>query len=109
MKVPDEFFNGGDLSDYEKEVIEKKMLENAFENSYRIITKRITFDDLIKDLSEGTITAALTAHDPDQDPPKIILENMISHFSSEEYEEYEKCVELKKELNRLYPETNDNK
>jgi hypothetical protein len=108
MELPDDFFENSDyndLSDHEKDMVEKKIIEDAFENSYRVITKKTTFDDLMDSVSTGNLSSALMAHNPEENPKKEILENMILHFSSEEYEEYDKCVELKSELNRLYPET----
>jgi len=106
--MADDFFEGTeyeDLSDHEKEMVEQKIIADAFENSYRVITKKTTFEDLLDEMATGQISAALMAHNPDENPKLEILENMILHFSSPEYEEYEKCVELRDEMNRLYPET----
>jgi len=108
MELPDDFFDHADfdsLTEYEKRLVEKRILEDAFENSYRVITNQTTFEDLMDEMITGRLNSALMAHNPDENPKKETLENMILHFSSEEYEEYEKCARLTKELNMLYPET----
>lgn len=108
MELPDNLFNHEDfdnLSEHEKQLVEKRIVEDAFENSYRVITNETTFEDLMDEMIIGKLHSALMAHNPDESPKQETLENMILHFGSDEYEEYEKCARLKRELNKLYPET----
>jgi len=92
------------LTESDQRLIEEQIIEDAFNNSYLIITERLTFDELL-DSYNGESGAALMAHDPDEGPEKDVLVNMILHYGSEEYEEYERCAELLKKLHSLYPET----
>ena len=73
------------------------IMDQAFENSYKIITKRMTFEELAKkkilpELESHTILV----YDPTEEPDTEVLEDLILHF--EDREEYEKCAELKKIL-----------
>tara|TARA_R110000796_G_scaffold249335_1_gene376992 strand:+ start:910 stop:1269 length:360 start_codon:yes stop_codon:yes gene_type:complete len=91
--------NGGfdaDLGSIEE--FENKIVDIAFENSYLILTKRKTFDELLEQEYEEFLledySIGLFAHDPVEDISNDIAEIMIKHF--EEKEEYEKCFEIKK-------------
>ena len=81
-----------------KEEFENKIVDIAFENSYLILTKRKTFDELLEQEYEEFLledySIGLFAHDPVEDISNDIAEIMIKHF--EEKEEYEKCFEIKK-------------
>lgn len=92
----DALFDG--LSEIEQLEREDEILNKAFNNSYDIITKTVTFDELLaKDYNnpsgEGYTTVA---HDIDGGPTKSDLENIIIYF--QEREEYEKCAVLHKML-----------
>ena len=90
-----ELFAG--LTEGERIEMEKMIMEQAFENSYKIITKKMTFEDLAektKKLSSSSHT--ILVFDPTEDPDKEVIEDIIWHF--EDREEYEKCAELKKIL-----------
>ncbi len=80
---------------------EQELLENAYNNSYLMLTNKVTMDYVL-DASEGEFGFVM-AHNSHMGPTKVELENMILFFI--ETEEYEKCADLKKMLNRKYPES----
>ena len=80
---------------------EQELLENAYNNSYLMLTNRVTMDYVL-DASESEYGFVM-AHNSHMGPTKVELENMILFFI--ETEEYEKCADLKKMLNRKYPES----
>tara|TARA_R110002051_G_scaffold101848_2_gene172976 strand:+ start:1061 stop:1357 length:297 start_codon:yes stop_codon:yes gene_type:complete len=84
-----------ELTESERIHMEQIMVEKAFENSYKVITKRKTFEELI-DTKTSIGTRAILIYDPSEGYDEFTLEDMIDYF--EEDEEYEKCAELKKIL-----------
>jgi len=80
---------------------EQELLENAYNNSYLMLTNKVTMDYVL-DASESEYGFVM-AHNSHMGPTKVELENMILFFI--ETEEYEKCADLKKMLNRKYPES----
>ena len=84
-----------ELSETEKYHMEQMMIEKAFENSYKVITKRTTFQKLM-DTKTKFGQRAILVYDPSEGYDEFVLEDMIDYF--EETEEYEKCAELKKIL-----------
>lgn len=80
------------------EEVENMIIDIAFENSYLMLTKRKTFNELLKQEYEEFLledyNIGLFAHDPLEDVNDKIVELMVEHF--EEKEEYEKCFEIKK-------------
>jgi len=80
---------------------EQELLENAYNNSYLMLTNKVTMDYVL-DASESEYGFVM-AHNSHMGPTKVELENMILFFI--ETEEYEKCADLKKMLNRRYPES----
>jgi len=105
--MADDFMNEGPLdglSEREQEQMAQLILEEAYYNSYLVVTERMTFDELVDEYGEDK-GVALVAHDPDEEIEEAFIISMIEHFSSPEQEEYEKCAELVKRLNLLYPDT----
>ena len=80
---------------------EQELLENAYNNSYLMLTNRVTMDYVLN--ASETEFGFVMAHNSHMGPTKVELENMILFFI--ETEEYEKCADLKKMLNRRYPES----
>ena len=78
----------------EKLAYEERVVSEAFNNSYLIITNRKKFEDLLPLPHERTEDKmmAITAHNPEEDPDIDTLDNMIYYY--EDFEEYEKCAEL---------------
>ena len=98
----DDFDKGDDLSEMDMLKMEHKLLELAYENSYSILTKKITFDSLLdKNTSLGV--SSLLAYDPESGVTKDEIENMIQFYVREEW--FERCAELKKIMNRKYQES----
>ena len=84
-----------ELSEAEKYEMEQMMLQKAFENSYKVITKKVTFEELMN-LKGIFGQKAILIYDPSEGYDEYILGDVIQYF--EEEEEYEKCAELKKIL-----------
>ena len=84
-----------ELSEAEKYEMEQIVIQRAFENSYKVITKKITFEELMS-LKGVFGQKAILIYDPSEGYNEIVLEDMIHYFEDEE--EYEKCAELKKIL-----------
>lgn len=68
------------------------IMYSAFDNSYLMLTGKITMLEFMNVTADTEYTAVL-AHDPDE-PTRDQVSEIIKHF--EEQEEYEKCAELKK-------------
>jgi len=90
------------FNEEEKYHIEQMMIDRAYENSYKLITKKSTFEDLMEaksvyDSKDKSIEfRSILIYDPSEGWDDIHLEDLIDYF--EETEEYEKCAELKKIL-----------
>ena len=73
------------------------IMDSAFDNSYLMLTGRITMLEFMNVTADSEYTAVL-AHDPDG-PTRDQVSEIIKHF--EDREEYEKCAELKKIFDSL--------
>tara|TARA_R110002051_G_C8681411_1_gene491840 strand:- start:6 stop:311 length:306 start_codon:yes stop_codon:yes gene_type:complete len=80
------------LSEIEVWELEKRMLELAYDNSYRLLTDKCTFEDLMVD-NHSHGRSAVLAHDPHEGATYEEVFNILFHY--ELHEEYEKCAELK--------------
>ena len=80
---------------------EDEMLAFAYNNSYMMLTNKVTMDYVL-DASESEFGFVM-AHNSHMGPTKMVYENMILFFI--ETEEYEKCAVIKKMLNKDYPES----
>lgn len=94
------------MSEEEKIKIESAILDIAYDNSYRVLVKEVTFDDLLsrhfsKENEFGY--SALMAFDPGNGPKKEELENMIEYYADSDREMYERCAMLNKILKKKYP------
>ena len=86
-----------ELSESEKYEMEQIMVQRAFENSYKVITKKVTFEELME-LKGVFGQKAVLIYDPGEGYDDMVLEDMIDYFEDEE--DYEKCAELKKILDK---------
>lgn len=93
------------LSENDLLMLERQLLEAAYDNAFIVITERMTFEELIENKLEDDNDALVMAFDPDKGPDMEVIIDMIKHYSNPEYEEYEKCAELLKKLHILYPES----
>ena len=90
-----ELFAG--LTEGERIEMENMIMEQAFENSYKIITKKMTFEELATKKTLPSLEAhTILVYDPTEEPDTEVIEDLILHF--EDREEYEKCAELKRIL-----------
>jgi hypothetical protein len=72
-------------------------IDRAYYSSYRIVTKKITFEDLLdEDSDKGYST--LLIHDPEKEITPDVVNDLIDYFV--ELEEYELCAELKNILDK---------
>tara|TARA_R110000744_G_C18989012_1_gene520306 strand:+ start:8 stop:313 length:306 start_codon:yes stop_codon:yes gene_type:complete len=85
-----------DLPMGERLEMENIIMDEAFENSYKIVTKKITFEELARSRKVSEELHTILVFDPTEEPDDEVLEDLIWHF--EDREEYEKCAELKKLL-----------
>tara|TARA_R100001463_G_C3428985_1_gene211194 strand:- start:70 stop:426 length:357 start_codon:yes stop_codon:yes gene_type:complete len=104
----DEEFNG--LTYAQKLQLEELIIDTAFRNSFKVITKETKFEDLLDEKRIDGMSAVM-AHQPEEEPSMETLENMMAYFV--ETEEYEKCakirdiitdIEIKKELKEIIPD-----
>jgi len=84
-----------ELNEAEKYEMEQVMIQKAFENSYKVITKKLTFEQLME-LKGVFGQKAILIYDPSEGYDEYVLEDLIHYYEDEE--EYEKCAELKKIL-----------
>ena len=84
-----------ELSEAEKYEMEQIVIHKAFENSYKIITKKTTFDQLMS-LKGVFGQKGILIYDPSEGYDEQVLEDVIQYFEDEE--DYEKCAEVKKIL-----------
>tara|TARA_R110000824_G_scaffold372997_1_gene563227 strand:- start:337 stop:639 length:303 start_codon:yes stop_codon:yes gene_type:complete len=84
-----------ELSEAEKYEMEQMMVQKAFENSYKVVTKKTTFEELMN-VKNAFGQKAILIYDPGDGWNEEVLEDMIAYFEDEE--DYEKCAELKKIL-----------
>lgn len=78
---------------------EAEILSTAYKNTYLIVTKKVTIEDIMKEALESGDFVFLPFDPTNPNTIDLILDDVIAHFES--CEEYEKCAELvaaKKEL-----------
>ena len=96
MEEPQEWDDDKELTDLEKIQLEEIMLAAAYENSYRVLTNKIDFADLVEEKNLIGISAIM-AYDPTSGIRKEELDNMIRFYiDQDEPEYYLRCAELKK-------------
>mgnify|MGYP003625734857 FL=1 len=77
--------------------LEDLIVKTAFNNSFDVLTKRKTFEELLNNKTvDGS--SAIMAHTPDEEIAIESLENMLLYFVKTE--EYEKCVEIRDLINK---------
>mgnify|MGYP003651053926 CR=1 FL=1 len=85
-----EEYNG--LSEVERLELENMVVDAAFRNSFKVITKEKNFSQIMEmKVKHGM--SAIMAHNPDDEPSMDTLENMMAYFV--ETEEYEKCSKIR--------------
>jgi hypothetical protein len=83
----------------EQHITEHQSIEKAFYSSYRILTNKISFEELLdEDDNKGSPT--LLAHDPEKNITVGVIQDLIDYFV--DLEEYELCAELKAEMDKKF-------
>ena len=92
------------LTEAQKIALENRILRQAYDNSFQVLTKKITFEELMEeDNSFGFST--LLAYDPHTGIRKHELESIIAYYVGlDEPEYYLRCAKLKKIMDEKYPE-----
>tara|TARA_R110002012_G_scaffold126861_1_gene279012 strand:+ start:810 stop:1148 length:339 start_codon:yes stop_codon:yes gene_type:complete len=80
------------LTETQRLELEELIIDTAFRNSFKVITKETKFEDLLDEKREDGMSAIM-AHQPEEDPSIDTLENMMAYFV--ETEEYEKCAKIR--------------
>lgn len=84
------------ISELEKAERDDYLLQIACNNSYDILTNKITFSELLDSTQNSKDGFTALAHDIDEGVSKKDIDGMILYF--QEREEYEKCAVLHKML-----------
>lgn len=93
--LEDKEFNDDDFEDFDFGS-EAEMLDEAYRNSYLVVTKKTTFKKLMKE--KGDVT--FFAFDPSEpETLEFVIDDIIEYF--EDCEEYEKCAELIEVKNKI--------
>lgn len=82
-----------------------KEIEQSMINSYKILTGKNTFDELIDDL-DG-IQEIWVAHDIRKDLKDIDFDLILDYFA--ENDDFEKCIELKRKKTLINQNPDENK
>ena len=81
---------------------EDLILDNALYNSYLVLTKKYTFEEIMdgkgSKFSDKDHNVSFFAHDPESEIEDEIIEIMLQHY--EDKEDYEKCVEIKEYIKK---------
>lgn len=88
----DDFWDN--LDDIEDTDVSDEMLEKAYDNSFRILTEKLSFEELLAEDIKNNESYTVVMHDIDEGFNKETIEIMIDWFA--EFEEYEKCATLHK-------------
>ena len=89
MSLNDPLERFENMSDKDRYEAEQHMLAAAFHNSFLIVTKEKTFDEVME-----RTKGAILAHDPSIGITEDELDNMMHYYI--ETEEYERCSVIKK-------------
>lgn len=92
--MTDPLENFDNLSEHEQSILEYELLSKAFHNSFQLLTKRKTMNEIVKE-SGGL----LLSHDPYTELSDEDLVNMMDYFI--EMEEYEKCGEVRDLIKKI--------
>jgi hypothetical protein len=91
--------NNPEMTLEEKMEYENYLVEQAFENTYRVVTNRSSFEDLMTKQDRYGIKAIMI-FDPSEDPDEALYDDLICYY--EGLEEYERCGELLGIKNKVF-------
>jgi hypothetical protein len=92
----------GFMEEIKQKEIDDMVFAEAIYNSYRLLTKEVTFADLLAKETNDQYATVLT-YDPDDGPALEELVVMIDYYV--ETEEYEKCAKIKVVMDEMFPES----
>ena len=82
--------------------VEDLILDNALYNSYLVLTKKYTFEEIMdgkgSEFGDKDHNVSFFAHDPESEIEDEIIEIMLQHY--EDKEDYEKCIEIKEYIKK---------
>jgi len=90
------------MEEIRKAELQDEIVADAFNNSYRLLFKAVSFDEMIEEMYIKDLDAVL-AFDPELGPALNELENMIDFYVGEEM--YERCAKLRDIMHKKFPET----
>ena len=94
MEEPEEEHSG--ITDEQRILMEQAMLDIAYENSYAVLTKELSFEDLLTEKHKFGIST-LMSYDPADGPTKKDIQDIIDYYVNiDQPEYYLRCAELKK-------------
>jgi hypothetical protein len=97
----DDYEEGDDpMQEIKQREIDELILADAFKNSYMILTKEISFDEMLDNKFNKNMSAVL-AFDPEEGPLLYELENMIEFYIDSE--EYERCSKIRDIMHEKFP------
>lgn len=85
-----------------KIMMEQDIAEKALDNAYRLVTGKITLEELFDEAEESTDDIDKEIYlpfDPEEDIPEDCIEVLLEHYIY--HEEYEKCSELVKAQKKM--------
>jgi hypothetical protein len=71
---------------------EAEILSQAYENTYLVVTKKKSIEQILSESLETGIFVFLPFDPSNPDTVELVLDDTIAHF--EDCEQYEKCAEL---------------
>jgi len=80
--------------------LEELLVEEAFDNSYRLLIESISFEDLLGSNTKRDISTLLI-YDPDEGPELDELEAMLDYYIDDE--EYERCAKIRDIIDEMFP------
>ena len=83
----------------EKAEYENYIVEQAFENSYKVLTRKASFEDLL-DLKQEYGVKAVMIFNPADDADEDVYNDLIYYY--EDLEQYERCAELLKIKRKVF-------
>jgi hypothetical protein len=103
MDNNDEYDEGLDpLADIRQKELEDMIFDEAINNSYKLLLREITLDDMLETKFDENLTAIL-AYNPEQGPLLTELETMIDYYIG--LEEYSRCAKLRDIMYDHFPDS----
>tara|TARA_R110000796_G_C14378958_1_gene414990 strand:+ start:215 stop:544 length:330 start_codon:yes stop_codon:yes gene_type:complete len=89
------------MTEIKNREMDEQLLADAFNNSYRLLTREISVEEILDENLEKKFFQAVLAFDPELGPALNELESMIDFYIIEE--EYEKCANIRDIMHIKFP------